>query len=169
MVSQKTALVLASIWDVHPRDIVGRREPHLDPKPWQGVGEQIVAAAVERRDGDDVVAGLGDGQDRIGHGRHARGQREPADAAFHGRDPLLQHIAGRIHDAGVDIPRHLEVEQIGPVLGVVEGVTGGLIDGRGDRLGRGIRRKAGMDGEGFDFHLGFLLVVVFGMEDRRAR
>lgn len=41
---------------------------------------------------------------------------------FHCRHPFLEHGIGGVHDAGIDVARHLEVEKIGTVLGVVEGV-----------------------------------------------
>jgi hypothetical protein len=48
-------------------------EAHLDAVLRQGVGEQVVGAAVERADRDDVVAGFGNRLDRVGDRRHARG------------------------------------------------------------------------------------------------
>jgi hypothetical protein len=127
-------------------------EAHLDAVLRQGVGEQVVGAAVERAGRDDVVAGLGDGLDGVGDGRLARGQRQSGDAAFHGGDALLQHVLGRVHDAGVDVARHLEVEQVGAMLGAVEGVGGGLVDGHRHRLGGGLGRVAAVYGKGLDLH-----------------
>jgi hypothetical protein len=91
----------------------------------------------------------------------AGGYRQRADAAFHGRDALFEHGGGGVHDPGVDVARHLQIEQIGAVLSVVEGVGGGLIDGNGDGFGGGFRRIAAVDGDGFDFHgFGFPSVAV---------
>ncbi|MNS81596.1 hypothetical protein D3C72_1153100 [compost metagenome] len=133
-------------------DVVGVDEAHLDAVLGQGVGEQVVGAAIEGAGGDDVVAGLGDGQDGVGDGRHARGHGQGRDPALQRRQTLLQHVGRRVHDAGVDIARHLQVEQVGPVLGVVEGVAGGLIDRHRDRLGRRVGRIAGVDGERVELH-----------------
>jgi hypothetical protein len=49
---------------------------------------------------------------------------------------FLEHVLGRVHDAGVDVAGDLEVEEVGAVLGAVEGVGSRLVDRDGDRLGR---------------------------------
>jgi hypothetical protein len=118
----------------------------------QGVGEQVVGAAVEGGGRNDVVAGFGDGLDGVGDRRLTGGQRQAGDAAFHLGDALFQHVLGRIHDPRVDVAGDLEVEQIGAVLGAVEGVGRRLVDGNGDRLGRRVGRITAMDGNGFDLH-----------------
>ncbi|CAM4172240.1 hypothetical protein ACAN107058_23330 [Paracidovorax anthurii] len=118
----------------------------------QRVGEEVVGAAVERAGRDDVVARLRDGLDGVGDGRHARGQGQRGDAALQRRDALFQHVVGRVHDARVDVAGHLQVEQVRPVLGAVEGIGDGLVDGHGHGAGRGVRRLAGVDGEGLDLH-----------------
>ena len=115
----------------------------------QGVGEQVVGAAVQRAARDDVVAGLGDGLDRIGHRRLARGHRECRDAAFERRHALFEHRLGRVHDPGVDVAGHLQVEQVGAMLGAVERVRGGLVDRHGHRMRGGLGRVTGVHGLGF--------------------
>ena len=136
----------------HARDVVGGGEADLDAELRQGVGEEVIGAAIEGRSGDDVVAALANGEEGVGHRRHARGQGQAADAALQGRQPLFQHVAGGIHDAGVDVARHFEVEQVRPVLGVIEGVGGGLVNRGGDGVGSRVRLKAGVDGQGLDLH-----------------
>jgi hypothetical protein len=143
----------APVDEASERGRVGRvGEPHLDAELGQGVGEQVVGAAVQRAGGDDVVTLLGDGEDGVGDGRLAGGQRQPGDAALECRDALFQHIRGRIHDPGVDVALDLEVEQVRTVLGAVEGVGRGLVDRHGHGLGDRIRGVAGVDGERFEFH-----------------
>ena len=132
--------------------VVGTGEAGLQPHGGQPVGEQVVGAAVELAGGDDVVAGPADGLQAVGDGGHAGGQGEPGDAAFHLRHPLLQHRAGGVHDAAVDVALDLEIEQVGPVLGVVEGVGGGLVDGHRHRAGGGLRAVSTVDGQGFELH-----------------
>ena len=136
----------------HAVDVVGGGEADLDAQLRQGVGEEVVGAAVEGGGGDDVVAALADGEQRVGHRRHTRGQGQTADATLQGRQALLQHIAGGVHDAGVDIARHFEIEEVRPVLGVIEGIGGGLVNRRGDGLGGRVRLEAGVDGQGLDLH-----------------
>ena len=68
----------------------------------------------------------------------------PSSAAI----ALLQHVAGRVHDAGVDVAELLEREQVGGVLGVAELVGGGLVDRHRDGAGGGIGAPAGVQHEG---------------------
>ena len=73
--------------------------------------------------------------------RLARRQRQRRHAAFHRRDALLQHVVGRVHDAGVDVAQFLQAEQVGGVLGAVELVRRGLVDRHRDRVVAGSRRQ----------------------------
>ncbi len=130
------------------------REAGDDALARQRVREQVVGAAIERAGRDDVVAGLGDRLDRVGDGRHARGQRQRGDAAFERRDALFEHVVGGIHDAGVDVARHLQVEQVRAVPGAVEGVGRRLVDGHRHGAGGGVGCLSGVDGEGLDLHAG---------------
>jgi len=132
--------------------VVGIDKLHIDAVLRQRVREQVVSAAVQRAGGDDVVARLGDGQDRIGDRRLSGCQRQRANAAFEGSDALLQHVGGRIHDARIDIALHLQIEEIRAVLGVVKGVTRRLIEWHGDRFGGRIGRIAGVNGKRIEAH-----------------
>ena len=102
-------------------DVVMGGKAHFNSGAWQGVGKQVVAAAVELGHRDDVVAHFGQGLDRIGDRGHAAGHGQRADAAFQRSDALFQHIVGGVHDPRINIARHLEVEQVGAMLGAVEG------------------------------------------------
>jgi hypothetical protein len=84
---------------------------------------------------DDVVAGLGNGQHRISDRRLARSQRQRRDAAFQRGHALFQHVLRGVHDARVDVARHLQVEQVGAVLRAVEGVGHRLVQRHGHGLG----------------------------------
>ena len=137
-------------------DIVMGGEAHFDARARQGVGEQVVGAAVELGHRDDVVAHFGNGLHRIGDGRHAAGHGQGTDAAFQRRNALFQHVVGGVHDPRVDVARHLEVKQVGAVLGVVEGERGGLVNRHGHRLGGRVGAVTGVDGQGFQFHGAFL-------------
>src|SRR5690606_23210555 len=101
-------------------EIVVADETHFNTATRQAVGEEVVGAAVQLADGDDVVAHFGDGLQRILDCRHAGGYCQRTDTALHRRHALLEHGVGRVHDAGVDIAGHLQVEQVGTVLGAVE-------------------------------------------------
>ena len=115
----------------------------------QRVRQQVVGAAVQRTGGDDVVTGLGNGLDRIGDRRLARGQGQRANAAFQRRHALLQHIGGGVHDPGVDVARHLQIEQVGPVLGVIKGIGHGLVDGHCHCTGGRVGAVTAMHGDRF--------------------
>ncbi|MNE88658.1 hypothetical protein D3C80_1859850 [compost metagenome] len=65
---------------------------------------------------------------------------------------MLQHIVGGIHDAGVDIAGHVQVEQVGAVLGVIEFEGDVLIDRHGDGLGGRIRLETVVQRDGGVFH-----------------
>ena len=73
--------------------------------------------------------------------------------AFHFGNALLQHRRSRVHDAGVDVALDLEVEQVRPVLRIVESVRRGLVDRHGHRLGGGFRFVAAVHGQGFHLHV----------------
>ena len=117
-------------------------EADLDAELGQRVVEQVVGAAVEPRAGDDVVARVGQVEDREGLGGLTRGQEQRRDAAFERGDALLDDVLRRVHDPGVDVARLGEPEQRGGVLGAVEGVRGGLVDRQRARVGRDIRGLA---------------------------
>ena len=138
--SRKTALVLSSI--ARPKADGSRAvdEGRRDADLGQGVGEQVVGAAVERRRRDDVVAGAGEVEDRQRLGRLAAGEAEGRDAALERGDALLEDVGRRVHDPGVDVPEFLEPEQPRRVRGVVEDVAGRGVD----RDGAGVGRRVGL-------------------------
>ena len=138
------------------RDVPVVREARLDPEAREGVREEVVGAAVELRGRDDVVARLGEGEEGIGDRGHPRGHRERPHSPLHLRHALLEHRGGGIHDARVDVARDLEIEEVGPVLGVVEGVGGGLVDGHGHGPGGGLGRVAAVDRDRLYLHCALL-------------
>ncbi len=147
-------------------DVIVGGETHLDALARQGVGKQVVGAAIELGHRDDVVAHFGDGLDGVGDRCHARGYGQCSHAAFKRCDALFEHVGGGIHDARVDVARHLQVEQVGAVLGVIEGVGGGLVDRHRHRPGGRVRAVASVDGEGFPFHGALLFLVRRGKGPR---
>jgi hypothetical protein len=54
--------------------------------------------------------------DREQRGRLARAERQRRDAALERRDALLEHVVGRVHDAGVDVAELGQAEQVRRVL-----------------------------------------------------
>ena len=110
-------------------------EADLDAELGQRVVEEVVGAAVQARAGDDVVAGGGEVEDRERLGGLTGGQEQRRHAALERGDALLDHVLGRVHDAGVDVARLGEAEQRGGVVGAVERVRGGLVDRQRPRVG----------------------------------
>ncbi len=135
-------------------EVIRRGKPHLDTLAREGVGEQVVGAAIQLGGTDDIAADLGDGLDRVADGGHTGAHRQCAHAALKFCQALFQHRIGGVHDAAVDIAGHRQVEQVGAVLGVVEGVGRGLVNRRGGRVGRGVARVTRVQGNGFRFHAG---------------
>ena len=127
-------------------------EAHLDPETRQHVGEQGVGAAIELGCGDNVVTGGGQRLNGVGDGGGTCRDHQRGNPSFQRGHPLLQHIVGGVHDAGVDVARHRQIEQIRPVLGALELVGHRLVDGHGDRLGGGVAGKAVVQGQGRIFH-----------------
>ncbi|MNM75536.1 hypothetical protein D3C81_873270 [compost metagenome] len=137
-------------------DVVMGGEAGLDAEARQGMGQQVVGTAVELGHRDDIVAGFGHGLDRVGDRRHARGHGQGTDTAFERRHALLEYVVGRVHDPAIDVAGDFQVEQIGAVLGVVEGKRGGLVDRYRDGLGGRVGAEARVDGQGFQLHAIFL-------------
>ena len=90
---------------------------------------------------------VGDVEDGEGFRRLTGREGERADSALEGRDALLQHVGGRVHDPGVDIAEFLEPEQAGRMLGAFEHVRGGLVDRHRPRVRGRIGILASVEGE----------------------
>ena len=120
--------------------VVGFYKLDFDSEFRQRVMKQVISAAVEVIRRDDVIAGLGDIQNRQSRSRLAAGNGESADPAVDGGDALLQHVIRRIHDPRINVAELSEPEEIGGVLGALELVRRGLVNG----YGPGTRRRVGL-------------------------
>ena len=92
-----------------------------------------------------MISGARDIQDRERFGGLPRGQEQRGHAALERRDALLNGISRRVHYSRVDVARFGQAEQRRGVVGVVEGVRGGLVDRQRPRVGRGVRGLPGVD------------------------
>src|SRR6185437_1155397 len=121
-----------------------------DPQGRQDVVELGVGAAVQVAGRDDVVAGLGQVDDRVEDGAGARRHAQTAQLVgpFHQGDALLQHVGGRVHQPGVDVAQLAEREQVGRVLGVLEDERAGPVDGYGPGAGGRVGLGAAVQAEG---------------------
>ena len=67
-----------------------------------------------------MVSGAGDIENGIGDGGGSGGHGQGADAPLEGRDPLLQHILGRVGQATVDVARVGQTEAGGGMRRIAE-------------------------------------------------
>ena len=127
--------------------VVGIDKAYVDAEPRQGVVEEVVGAAIERGGGDDLVSGAGQGRNGQGFGGLAGGGGQRGRSPFERGHALLEDVGRRVHDAGVDVAEFLQAEEPGGVIGVLEDVRGGLVDGDGAGSGRGVGFLPGMHGK----------------------
>ncbi len=111
-------------------------ERDLDTHLRQGVVEQVVGAAVKRRAGHDVIAGLGQIEDGQGLGRLAAADHQRTGQADGGGAATLQRIdagfqrpLGGVHQPGVDVAHLGQREQVLGVSRITKFVAGRLVDG----------------------------------------
>ena len=124
------ALHFLQIVDVH--EIGGNAEAG------QGVGEQVVAAAVNGLLGDKVAAVLTQRFQHVGNGRRAGGQRQRRNAAFQSSHPFFQHVLRGVGETAVNVAGVRQPEAGGGVGAVVEHVRGGGVNGNGPGIGSGV-------------------------------
>ena len=155
-------------------DVVDVAPLHRPAEGLERVIELVDRAAIELARGDDLVARLHQRVQRDQLRRMARGHGQRRRAAFQRRDALLQHVAGRVHDARIDVAEGLQAEQRRGMVGVVEDVGRGLVDrrhpGAGGRvgLGAGMDRQRGKTGYAIVTHRLFpSLVRAHGWPPRR--
>ena len=120
-------------------DVVAVGELHVDAQPREGDLELVVGASVQVARRYDVAARAHEGRHRQKLGRLPAGGRQRRDAALERGHALLEDVARRVHDAGIDVAELLQRKQLTGVLGVVE-----RVGGRGvDRDGAGVRARRG--------------------------
>ncbi len=134
----------------------------------QGVGQQVVGAAVDGLLGDNVVAHMGQRLEGIRNSGSAGGSGQRRRAALQRGDPLLQHVLGGVCETAIDIAAVGQVEAGGGVSGIAEDVGGGLIDGHRPGVGGGVGLLlAYMELQGFKFiaaHCYLPLVFIIRMQ-----
>ena len=106
-----------------------------DAQSGEGDFELVVGAPVQVARADDVVTGMRQRGDDHELRSLARGRPDGGSTSFERGDALFQHVDGGVHDAGVDVAELLEPEQAGAVIGVVEHIARGGVDGHGASIG----------------------------------
>ena len=110
----------------------------LDPEPRRPVVEDPAVGAEQRPARHDMIAGPHQPHQRQVHRRHARRLRAAGLGAFQQRQPVLEHLHGRIGVARVD-----EARLVAGEAGV--GALGAVVDvalGQKERLGGLAERRA---------------------------
>ena len=120
-------------------------EGDLDAELRQRVVKQVVGAAVERGRRDDVVAGLGDVEQRERRRRPARWRPPAPRCRPRARRRAARHVLRRVHDARVDVAELGEREEVCGVLAVAEHVGRRLVDRHRAGAGRRVGARAGVD------------------------
>ena len=104
-------------------------EVREDAQAAEALAEQGVGAPVEVGARHQPFARPQEGEQGQGDGRLPGGRGHRPHPALQRRHPFLQDRHGGVADAGVDVARFFQVEQAGAVLGGIEHVAGGLVDG----------------------------------------
>ena len=116
------------------------------------MGKQVICATVKRTRRDDIIADFRNGLNGIRHSRHTGCQSQPSDTPFQSRNPFFQHVVRRIHDTGINIARHFQIEQVCAVLRAVESISHCLVNRHRNRFGNRIRGITGVNRKSFEFH-----------------
>ena len=118
--------------------IVGVHKSRGYPVLGQGVGQQVIASAIDGFLGYDVIPRLGQGLNGVSDRRRARSHGQGRHTAFQGRDALFQHILGGVGQPPVDVPGIRQPKTGGGVGGIPEHIRGGLINGHCPGVGGGV-------------------------------
>ena len=97
--------------------------------------QKVIGTAVDGLGRYDMVARVGDVEDRVGDRGGAGGHGEGAHAPFQRGDALLQDVLGGVGQAAVDVARVRQAEARGGVGAVMEDVRRSLVNR--DRAGVG--------------------------------
>jgi len=128
--------------------MVGVEEADFDVELFEGLTKEGPGAAIEVGGGDEILAGMGDGQDRSGDSSLSAGKGQAGRSAVQSSQAFFQHIVGGVHQAGVDIAELLQGEEVRGVVGVFEYVAGGGVDGHGPGGSGRVGLLPGVQGQG---------------------
>ena len=99
------------------------------------VGEEVGRTAVEVVGREYMVAVLGNVLQGVCDGGCTGGHSQSGHSTFESRHALFKDSLCRVGQPSVDVARIAQSEAVGSMLGVVEHVGSGLIDGHGARVG----------------------------------
>lgn len=118
--------------------------------------------AIEIARGDEMVARLQQGEEGEELGGVAGGGGDRRAPAFQAGDAFLQDADGGVGQARIDVAEAVQVEQAGGVVGVLEHVGRGLVDGGGARARRRVGGGARVHRLGGEAEFLLFLVLLAG-------
>ena len=121
-------------------------ESDVDSEIGQDGVEEGIRASVEVGGRDDLVADLGDGDDRIEDRGRARCGGNRSRPAFERGYAVLEHRVRRVHQPGVDVAEFLQGEKVRRMLGALEDEGARPGYGYAARKADGIGDLPGVDG-----------------------
>ena len=152
--------------------VVGVDESGGHAERRQGMGQQIVAAAVDGLLSHDVIACLGQGLNGVADGSRAGGGGQSCYAAFQCRDALFQHILCRVGEPTIDVASVRQTKPSGGVGGVSKDVGSGLVNGHRSGIGGGIGVfLTNVELQRFKFivrHRSYLFHLIFRAERKKS-
>ena len=130
-----------------------------DTELGQGVGQQVVAAAVNGLLRHDVVASLGQRLNGIGDGGGTRSGSQSRHATLQCCEALFQHILGRVGQAAINITGIRQPEAGRRMGAVAEDIGSGLVN----RYCTGIRSGIGLFLTNVKLQGFKLIIVIHGL------
>ena len=118
--------------------VMGIHKGCLNAIQGQGMGQQVGGAAVNGLLGYNVLALLCQRLKGVGDGCCTGSHCQTCNAALQRCDTLFKYVLGRVGQTAIDIARISQAKTVGSVLGVVEHIRSGGIDGNGTCVGYGI-------------------------------
>ncbi len=132
-----TSLVLGLMAALMPSRSRGLTKVVVMPKTRQRMGQDVDAAAVERRRSDDLIAGIEQSSDGEMQRGHAACGADRADTVLQCCETFFQHCRRGIGNAGVDVTRAFQIEECCGVVSILKDIGCRLMDRNGARAGHG--------------------------------
>ena len=140
--------------------ILGIDKMRLDAEPGEDVVELGECAAVEIVGRNDFIPCGAEIDHAVENRAGSGGHGQSSGPAFQLGHALLENIVRGVHESRVDVPKLLQTEKVCGMLGVAEDKRAGAVNGNGSGEGNGIRCGASMEADGFEFHSGWVGVVI---------
>ena len=125
--------------------IIRIHKVYLDPKLGQDVIKLGIGTTVEIVGGDDLISRFSDIYYGVKYSTGTGSDAQTGGSALEGSHPLLEHIGGWVHQAGVNIAQFAQAKEIGGMLGVVKNIGAGLVQRYGAGIGGGVWLVASME------------------------